>query len=81
MNGIVAKNGWELAQAAKKAIKSKITDINREEADKMTSECKMEHIVTSAYLRLARAMDSSKVDTMGREAKHDTKLGYKTVPL
>ena len=26
-------------------------------------------------------MDSSKVDAMGREAKQDTKLGYKTIPL
>jgi hypothetical protein len=41
----------------------------------------MEHYATSAYLRLVRAMDSSKVDAMGREAKHDTKLGYKTIPL
>ena len=40
--------------------------MNREEADKLTSECKMEHIATSAYLMLARAMDSSKVDTIGR---------------
>ena len=81
MTGIVSKNGWELAQAAKKAIKSKITEINREEADKLASVCNMEHIATSAYLRLVRAMDSSKVDAMGREAKQDTKLGYKTIPL
>ena len=26
-------------------------------------------------------MDSSKVDAMGREAKQDAKLGYKTIPL
>ena len=26
-------------------------------------------------------MDSSKVDAMAREAKHDAKLGYKTVAL
>ena len=41
----------------------------------------MEHIATSAYLRLARAMDSGKVDAMDREAKQDNKLGYKTIPL
>ena len=81
MNGIVYKNGWELAQDTKKAIKSKITEINREEADKMASVCKIEHFATSAYLQLVRAMDSSKVDAMGRDAKHDTKLGYKTIPL
>ena len=30
---------------------------------------------------MARAMDSSKVDAMGREAKQDAKLGYKTIPF
>ena len=81
MTGIIAKNGWELSQAAKKAIILKITDINRAEADTLTSLLKMENIATSAYLRLARTMDSIKVDAMGREAKQDTKLGYKTIPL
>ena len=41
----------------------------------------MENLATSAYLRLARVMDSSKVDAMGREANQDTKLVYKTIPL
>ena len=41
----------------------------------------MENIATSAYLRLARTMDSSKVDAIGREAKQDAKLGYKTTPF
>ena len=43
---------------------TQITDTNRTEADKLTSECKLENQATSAYLRLARVMDSSKVDTM-----------------
>ena len=41
----------------------------------------MENLANSAYLRLARVMDSSKVDAMGREANQDTKLVYKTIPL
>ena len=81
IDGVSVRNGWELAQAAKKAIINKITERNRTEADKLTSECKMKNLATSAYLRLARVMDSSKVDAMGREAKQDAKLGYKTIPL
>jgi hypothetical protein len=76
-----AKNRWDLAQAAKKVIMDKITEINREEADKPLSECKMEDVATSAYLRLARIMSSSKVDDMARIAKLDEKLGYNSVPL
>ena len=41
----------------------------------------MEYIATSSYLRIARVIDSSKVDAMGREAKGGTNLGYKTIPL
>jgi hypothetical protein len=42
MTGVTAKNGWDLAQAAKKVIMNKITETNREEADKLVSECKLE---------------------------------------
>jgi hypothetical protein len=45
------------------------------------SECKVEDLATSAYLRLTRILSSSKVDAMARAAKHDEKLGYATVPL
>ena len=34
MTGTVSKNGWELAQAAKKASITKITDTNKTEAQK-----------------------------------------------
>ena len=80
MDRVKVKNGWDLAQAAKKAIITKITKTNKTEAAKLTSECKMENLATSAYLRLARTMDSSKVDAMGREAKQDANFGYKTIP-
>ena len=81
MTGVNAKNGWELAQGAKKVITKKITEVYREEADKPVSACKVEDLATSAYLRLTRIMSSSKVDAMARAAKHDEKLGYATVPL
>jgi hypothetical protein len=81
MTGVNAKNGWELAQAAKKVITEKITEIYRDEADKPVTACKVEHLATSAYLRLTRILSSSKVDAMARAAKHDEKLGYATVPL
>jgi hypothetical protein len=41
----------------------------------------MEDLATSAYLRLARIMNSSKVYAMARIAKLDEKLGYNSVPL
>ena len=47
MEGVSAINGWELAQAAKKAIIKKITDTNRTEADNQTFECKLENLATS----------------------------------
>ena len=39
MDGVSVRNDWELAEAAKKAIITKITETNRTEADKLTSEC------------------------------------------
>jgi hypothetical protein len=81
MTGVNAKNGWDLAQGAKKVITKKITEVYRDEADKPVSTCKVEDLATSAYLRLTRIMSSSKVDAMARAAKHDEKLGYLTVPL
>ena len=33
------------------------------------------------YLRLMRIASSAKVDTLGREARMDQKLGYKTIPI
>ena len=68
MTGVNAKNGWDLAQGAKKVITEKITEIYREEADKPVSACKVEDLATSAYLRLTRIMSSSKVDAMARAA-------------
>ena len=81
MTGVSSKNGWELAQFAKQTLVKKITEVFKDEAEKPISSCKMENIATSAYLKLSRALSSSKVDAMARQAKHDQRLGYTTVAL
>ena len=81
MTGVSSKNGWELAQFAKQTLAKKITEVFKDEAEKPISSCKLENIATSAYLRLSRALSSSKVDAMARQAKHDQRLGYTTVAL
>ena len=45
------------------------------------SECTLEDLAASPYLRMARILDSCKVDAMAREAKMDTIVGHKTVAL
>jgi hypothetical protein len=76
-----AKNGWELAQTAKQKTLDKITEVNRAEADKSLATSTLETVAKSKYLKLVRAVDSSKFEAMGKEAKLDAILGYKTIPL
>jgi len=81
MTGVNSKNGWDLAQNAKNVIKKKLTEIHKAEASKKLSDCTMEDLAASQFLRMARILDSCKVDAMAREAKMDTLVGYKTVSL
>ena len=81
MTGVTSKNGWDLAQNAKTVIKAKLTEVNKADADKKVSDCTLEDLAASHFLRMARILDSCKVDAMAREAKMDTVVGYKTVSL
>ena len=81
VTGVSSKNGWELAQFAKQTLVKKITEVFKDEAEKPISNCKMESIATSSYLKLSRALSSAKVDAMAKQAKHDQRLGYTTVAL
>ena len=81
MNGINAKNPYELAQGAKRALKNKVEELYRHEADSRVTNCSLKEIAESKYLNISSILESTKVDVLGKEPKMDASLGYKTIPI
>ena len=81
MNNVTAKNPYELAQGAKQALKAKVDEIYKAEADMKVTNCSIKELAESKYLNICTILESTKVDVLGKEPKVDSHLGYKTIPI
>ena len=81
LNAVSAKNPYELAQGAKQAILKKVEEIFKIDSEKKAADLTVKDLGNNKFLKLSKMIDSVKIDVLGKDPKHDSNLGFKTIPL
>ena len=72
---------YELAQGTKQAILKKVEEIFKIDSEKKAADLTVKDLGNNKFLKLSKMIDSVKIDVLGKDPKHDSNLGFKTIPL
>ena len=81
LDTVSAKNPYELAQGAKQAILKKVEEIFKIDSEKKAADLTVKDLANNKFLKPSKMIDSVKIDVLGKDPKHDSDLGFKTIPL